>query len=300
MTDLRVIPTAPDGASDDGVDSGKRPASLLRYYGSELRRFREAAGLTQEELGKRINCSKSKVSMVETGRSSPLEPTKKDRLNSPFTRQCEEALNAEGALTRILPLLVDVEKSYPDWFRPFPSLEADATEIYNFQPQTVPGLLQTENYARELLRSYYPPISDAELESQVQARMQRQEALKRKEPPLSWFLMDEAVLRRQVGSAEVFAAQLDHLLVAAGSRWTRLQILPFVRGPHALMSGSMVILQLPKDRVLYVEGQGSAHITATEPDVYKATLTFHAACAQALSTDESLQLIAEIRGTLCR
>ncbi|MFD6096844.1 Scr1 family TA system antitoxin-like transcriptional regulator [Nocardiopsis flavescens] len=299
MTDLRVIPTAPDDSADGAADTGKRPAPLLRYYGSELRRFREAAGLTQEELGKRINCSKSKVSMVETGRSSPLEATKKDRLNSPFTRQCEEALNTGGALTRILPLLVDVEKAYPDWFRPFPGLESEATEIYSFEPQAVPGLLQTEDYARELLRSYYPPISDAELESQVQARMHRQEALKRKMPPLSWFLLDEAVLRRPVGGAELFAAQLDHLLITGGNRWVQLQIIPFTRGPHALMNGSMVILQLPKDRVLYVEGQGSAHITATEPDVYKATLTFHAACAQALSTEESLQLIAEIRGTLC-
>lgn len=300
MTDLRVIPTAPDDSTDGAADTGKRPAPLLRYYGSELRRFREAAGLTQEELGKRINCSKNKVSMVETGRSSPLEATKKDRLNSPFTRQCEEVLNTGGALTRILPLLVDVEKAHPDWFRPFPGLEAEATEIYSFEPQTVPGLLQTEDYARALSRAYYPPPSDTERERRVQARMQRQEILERKTPPLVWFVLDEAVLRRPVGGLRVFAAQLDLLLETKDNLRVKVQVLPFTRGAHPSTDGSMVILQLPEDRVLYVEGKGTANLTGIEQDVHEATLSFYATCEAALSSEESLQFIAEIQGTLCQ
>ncbi|MGW8528408.1 MULTISPECIES: helix-turn-helix domain-containing protein [Nocardiopsidaceae] len=290
MPDLHLVP-------EEEPEAEPRPASLaLRYYATELKRHREAAGLTQAQLAELIPYSKSMVSMVETAKRSPVESREGDKVTSRFTECCDEALNTGGALSRILPLLESANDVYKSWFRPYTVLEAEATMITGFASQTVPGLLQTEDYARELLRSYYPPMSDEEVERQVQGRMRRQEILLSRTPPLLWFVLDEAVIQRPVGSDVVFRAQLERLVEAGQGRRTKIQVMPFERRAHAGLSGMMVILQLPEERAVYVEAPGTAHITTVDQEVIERTLSFNALCERALSVDESVRMISSMLG----
>ncbi|WP_312889478.1 DUF5753 domain-containing protein [Nocardiopsis aegyptia] len=201
-----------------------------------------------------------------------------------------------GALGRILPLLESANDVYKSWFRPYAALESEAKVIMEFASQTVPGLLQTEDYARDLLRSYYPPMTDEEVERQVQGRLRRQEILRSDTPPLLWFVLDEAVLRRPVGDDSVFRAQLERLVVAGRDRRIKIQVMPFERRAHAGLSGMMVILQLPEERAVYAEAPGTAHITTIEQEVAERMLSFNAICEKALSVEESLQMIASMLG----
>jgi hypothetical protein len=290
MTDLHLV-------HEEEPDAEPRTVPLaLRYYASELKRHREAAGLTQAQLAELIPYSKSMVSMVETAKRSPVESREGDKVTSRFTECCDEVLNTGGALGRILPLLENANDVYKSWFRPYAALEAEATVVMEFASQTVPGLLQTEDYARELLRSYYPPMSDEEVERQVQGRMRRQEILRSKTPPLLWFVLDEAVLRRPVGDDSVFHAQLERLVDAGHDRRIKIQVIPFARRVHAGLSGMMVILQLPDERAVYVEGPGTANITTVEQEVAERALSFNAVCEKALSAEESVQMIASMLG----
>ncbi|MCK9870000.1 helix-turn-helix transcriptional regulator [Nocardiopsis dassonvillei] len=290
MTDLHLVP------EEDSAPEPRAESLALRYYAAELKRHREAAGLTQAQLADLIPYSKSMVSMVETAKRSPLESREGGKMTSKFTEYCDQVLNTGGALGRILPLLESANDVYKSWFRPYAVLESEATVIMEFASQTVPGLLQTEDYARELLRSYYPPMSDEEVERQVHGRLRRQEILSSDAPPLLWFVLDEAVLRRPVGDDSVFRAQLEKLVEAGRHRRTKIQVMPFERRAHAGLSGMMVILQLPEERAVYAEAPGTAHITTIEQEVAERTLSFNAICEKALSVEESLRMIASMLG----
>ena len=144
-------------------------ASVLAYFGSELRRFRTAADMTQGQLGEAINYTGALVGLVETAKRTPARE---------FAELCDEVLNTDGALIRLWPLLN--RAVYPSWFRGYVDLEATATRILSFDVQLVPGLLQTENYARAvLLAGRHPNIDEL-----VAARLDRQHILNQQHPPL--------------------------------------------------------------------------------------------------------------------
>ncbi len=291
MTDLHLVP-------EEEPDSEPRTASLaLRYYATELKRHREAAGLTQAQLADLIPYSKSMVSMVETAKRSPLDAREGGKTTSKFTEYCDQVLNTGGALGRILPLLEDTGDPYPSWFRPYANLEAEATAIYSYEVQVVPGLLQTEKYARELTRCLYPAPSEAEVDIQVAARMRRQEILARASPPHLFFVLDEAVLKRRIGTGEVMRGQLKQLLEASQRPSVHLFVLPFAVGGHPAIDGAYVVLDLPEgEPALYVEGPGSATITTVAADVYPARLRFLALCGAALAPSPSIELIKTYMG----
>src|SRR5699024_12567479 len=121
---------------------------------------------------------------------SPLDTRESGRITSKFTEYCDEVLQTGGALGRILPLLESGEDVYKSWFKPYAVLESEATVIMGFASQTVPGLLQTGDYAREFLRSYYTPMSDEEGEQQVQGRWRRRVMLRAETPPLRRSVLD--------------------------------------------------------------------------------------------------------------
>ncbi|WP_017600213.1 helix-turn-helix domain-containing protein [Nocardiopsis lucentensis] len=291
MTDLHLVP-------EEDADEPQRATPLpLRYYASELKRYREAAGLTQEQLSNLIPYSKSMISMVETAKRSPLEARGGEKLTSRFTDYCDQVLDTGGALSRILPLLEDAGDPYPSWFRPYANLEAEATAIYIFQSQTVPGLLQTEEYAQELARCLYPAPSETEVGSLVTARMQRQEILGRTEPPHLFFVIDEAVLKRRIGTASVMRQQLQRLMDVSQWPTVNLLIMPFSVGGHPAIDGSHVILDLPEgESALYVEGPGSATITTVPSEVRPAQLRFLALCGAALPSSLSVEMIEKYMG----
>jgi hypothetical protein len=161
----------------------------------------------------------------------------------------------------------------------------------------VPGLLQTEDYARAILRAGRPRDGEAEIERLVAARMARQAILTREHPPLLWVVLNEAVLRRPVGGRAVMRAQIAHLAAAAQSRHTVIQVLPFAAGEHAEMGGARVIVSLPDEGdVVYVEGPGSGQIIGTPEEVAECALRFDLLRAVALSPDESVAMIAKMIG----
>ncbi|WP_411076717.1 helix-turn-helix domain-containing protein [Streptomyces sp. cmx-10-25] len=256
-------------------------ASPLDYYGAELRRLREAAGLNQSQLGDVVYCTGSLIGQIETAKKVPTRR---------FSEQLDAALMTGGTFTRLVGLVL--KSQLPTWFQPYADLEARATYIYSFQAGVVDGLLQTPEYAREVLRA----LSEGEdLDAKVAARIERQRVLERETPPLCWVVMTEAVLRQKVGGKEVMRAQLAHLLRMQEREWVKIQILPFEAGAHAGAHGSFNLLRFDDDPdIVYTEDFVQGHMTANPSAVREGFLRYDHLRAAALSVEESAQLIARV------
>ncbi|OLT29124.1 hypothetical protein BJF83_00405 [Nocardiopsis sp. CNR-923] len=289
MTDLHLVP------EDESNEPQRSISPALRYYAAELKRFREAAGLTQAQLAEVIPYSKSMISMVETARRTPLDARDGDRVMSKFTECCDEALDTGGALSRILPLLEDASDPYPSWFRPYAALEAEATAIYTFQSQTVPGLFQTEAYARAVLGCDRPYMGDAEVDRQTTARIQRQQVFRRESRPTIFAIIDEVVVRRPIGGAAVLREQLERLIALAQSHVVNLGIMPINAVEHAGLDGSWNLLDfVDDDSLLYIEAGGAATMSNQAKDVLPMRQAFGALCMQALAPCASVELMMGI------
>ncbi|MEU3015984.1 MULTISPECIES: helix-turn-helix transcriptional regulator [unclassified Nocardiopsis] len=289
MTELRVV-------QDEETESEPRAASLaLRYYATELKRHREAAGLTQAQLADLIPYSKSMISMVETAKRSPLETREGDRATSKFTEYCDEVLHTGGALARILPLLERSNDVYKSWFRPYAALESEAAAISTFQSQTVPGLLQTEEYARAVLACGRPYMGGSEVARQTAARMQRQQILHGDRPPVVTAVMDELVVRRPIGGTIVLKRQIEHLIDLVESHAVTIGILPMGAMEHAGLDGSWNLLDFShQEPLLYVEAGGAGTMSHRAKDVLPTRQAFSALCMQALSPRASAELMMGI------
>ncbi|MFI5760687.1 helix-turn-helix domain-containing protein [Streptomyces sp. NPDC051563] len=256
-------------------------ASPLDYYGSELRRLREAAGLKQGQLGDIIFCAASLIGQIETARKVPTRE---------FSERVDAALGTGGVFSRLVGLVL--RSQLPAWFQAFAEMEAKATYISSFQAQLVYGLLQTEEYARAVLHAGW---SD-KLDEAVAARMERQRILKRERPPLVWVVLDEGVLHRPFGSREVMRSQLLHLLEFGDRREVRIQVLPFTAGQHPATVGSFTVLRFERDPdVLYAESYGLANVTANPETVRDCAHRYDHLQAAALSVEQSAALIARVR-----
>ncbi|QXE37168.1 helix-turn-helix domain-containing protein [Streptomyces sp. GMY02] len=255
-------------------------ASPLAYFGSELRRLREAAGLNQRQLGEIIFCTGSLVGQVETTHKLPTRQ---------FAEAVDMALGTGGSFTRLLPLVL--KSQLPSWFQPYADMEAKATHISTFQTQLVYGLLQTEEYARAVLATDWPD----NLEDLVAARMNRAQVLKRKIPPLIWVVLDEAVLLRPIGGRKVMRNQLAHLLSFKDNEWVQIQVLPLSAGEHSGLMGSYNILRSDDDPdIAYSEDYETAHATADPQAARARSLRYHHLQAAALSIKDSAALIARV------
>ncbi|EST39336.1 hypothetical protein N566_02480 [Streptomycetaceae bacterium MP113-05] len=255
-------------------------ASVLDYFGSELRRLRRAAGLSQERLGEIVNYTGALVGLVEIAKRSPSRD---------FTERCDGALGADGTLTRLWPLVS--RSGLPGWFQDYAGLEARATEIRTYQAQVVHGLLQTENYARAVLR----PARPTDLDGLTEARMKRQEILTRTNPPRLWMALDEAALRRAVGGPDVMRTQLRRLLDYRETPRVVVQVLPFDAGAHAGLNGSFNMLSFgDSPDVAYSEGYAGGQTLTEASDVELCQVQYDLVRAAALSPDDSAELIAQV------
>jgi transcriptional regulator with XRE-family HTH domain len=191
-----------------------------KVFGAQLRRLRERAGLTQEQLADLISYSYSTVAAIETGRRAPA-PDAPGLLDA--------ALKAGDQLTRLAEDLGEGLRRdsilHPEWFREWPEREREATRIRWYEPTFVPGLVQTEAYARALLTGRKGSRA-ANAEEMVSARLERQAIFDRNEPPELWVVMDEAVLMRQAGGPDVMAQQCEHLAEMAGRPNMMIQLIP--------------------------------------------------------------------------
>ncbi|NGO67762.1 helix-turn-helix domain-containing protein [Streptomyces boncukensis] len=257
---------------------GNPHVSTLAYFGTELRIKREEAGLSQSMLATRTFCTHSLVSRIESAQRVPTEE---------FTQRCDEVLGTGGLFLRMWPVII--QHAYPDWFRPFVGLEKDATEVWDFENQVVPGLLQTEEYARALFAAARLPNTD-EL---VAARMTRQDILGRDDRARLWVVLDENVLRRAVGGPTLMARQLREIVRAAEDQRTIVQVIPYEVGAHASMDGPFVGLTLDEGPdVVCTEGRIRGTIIAASTDVAEYSHTYDLLRADALSPRASLDMIA--------
>ncbi|MFJ9343882.1 helix-turn-helix domain-containing protein [Streptomyces sp. NPDC101733] len=255
-------------------------ASPLDYYGSELRRLREAAGLKQGQLGSIVFCTGSLIGQIETARKVPTRD---------FSERIDAALGTGGVFTRLVGLVL--RSQLPTWFQAYAEMEAKAAYISSFQAQVVHGLLQTPAYARAVLGVR----GDEGLDGKVAARIERQRILDREHPPLMWVVMSEAVLHQEIGGAEVMREQLDHLLDLRGREWAKVQILPFEAGAHTGLPGSFTLLRFDDDPdLVYTEDFVQGHMTANPQTLREGSLRYDHLQAAALSVEESAARIARV------
>lgn len=255
-------------------------ASPLDYFGYELRRKREEAGLTQKELGDILFCTGSLVGQIETTLKVPTRE---------FAERADAALLTDGMFSRLIGLVL--RSQLPSWFQPYAEMEATATYISTYQCQLVYGLLQTPEYARAVLSV----DQDDRLDEMVAARMERQRILSRDEPPVLWVVLDEAVLYRQIGGREVMRDQLAHLLRLFEKPWIQIQVLPFSVGEHAGMMGTFTLLRFADHPDLhYSESYDAGHMTANPQVIRERSVGYARLQAEALSPGESAALIARV------
>jgi transcriptional regulator with XRE-family HTH domain len=278
------------------------PAVRRRKLGTELRRQRDLAGLTSGEAARLVGWHQSKVSRIETGRSSVRPEDVATLLDAygvgdPELRELLDALAGEGAQGGWWQ---EYREVLPSTYRDFITLETDARRARTLETTVVPGLLQTPAYARELTRSVLPQLAPRQAEALVDVRIARQAVL-RADPPLElWAVLDEAVLRRGVGGPEVMAAQLRHLVELGSLPHVRLQVLPFSAGGHIGVTGPFVIFSFPRiadlDVVVLDHLTSSLYLDRKE-DLRAYSAAFDRLHSHALPHEDSLVYISSIAGT---
>ncbi|MFF1641149.1 helix-turn-helix domain-containing protein [Streptomyces sp. NPDC058246] len=255
-------------------------ASPLDYYGFELRRYREAAGLTQKQLGDIVNYTGSLVGQIETARKLPTPE---------FSERVDAALGTGGLLSRLVELVM--RSQVPAWFQQVAELEARAVEICTYQAHMVHGLLQTSAYARATLGA----LDQTDLDDRTAVRLARQRIFEKGEPPVLWMVLSEAVLYQEIGGPNTMRGQLAHLLSFESIPRINIQVLPFSAGAHAGLTGSYTLFRFASDPdIVYTESYGSGHPTANPDTVKDCSLRYDHLQAAALSLRDSAELIRRV------
>ncbi|MEU8202747.1 helix-turn-helix transcriptional regulator [Streptosporangium sp. NPDC049046] len=260
-------------------DPSVKPLVLL---GAELRKYRNRTGISIERLAEVIPFSASLIGFTERGQR---------RAGRSFMEHYDEAVGAGGELVRLWEHIT--RSASPRWFRSWLEIEQDAHFLHTWQPLIVPGLLQTEEYARVVIRSE-PGITDKQVEKAVAARMERQEIFARDTPPLFRAVLDEGVLHRLVGSKEIMRRQLERLVEAVESPRIGIQIIPSKLGVVTGVLGSFVIAQLlGAPDAAYVQSATHGHVTNRPEDVEAIHSRYDALRAEAEPQHMSIELIRE-------
>ncbi|WP_455354527.1 helix-turn-helix domain-containing protein [Streptomyces sp. SYSU K217416] len=253
---------------------------MSNTYGEWFRAQREAAGLTQQELAEAAIMTRSHIAHIEAGRRIP---SKED------ARRLDRALNTGNVLSSFRP---QEDVAVANHFAAALDLEQQATTIREFALSFVPGILQTERYARAVLGSMFPPRSEEECDRTVVTRLERAKILNDPATPVVWALLDEMVLRRPIGSPDVMAEQITHLAHLAETKRVRVHVLPLSLGFHPLLQ-SMLTLMWFEDQppVAYTEGLHVGRVHDTPTMVEQLQGAYDVALSDALPLKESLALM---------
>ena len=272
---------------------------LRMMLGSQLRRFRLAAGVTPDQAAFEIRASRSKISRLETGRVRlkgrdvadllTLYGVTDERLRSRFAMLVRQS-NAPDWWMKYSEIL-------PEWFGTYLGLESAASTIRTFEIQFVNGLFQTEDYARAVTQLGHKTAPTHEIEHRVGLRRARQDVLTRPNPPRIWSVMDEAVLRRPVGGPAVMRAQLKHLTEVAAMPQVTLQVVPFARGGHAGASGTFTVLRFEEHDlpdVVYIEQLTGAIYLDQRSDVEHYLEVADVLSAEAMTPAATTRFIGQV------
>jgi transcriptional regulator with XRE-family HTH domain len=297
-----------DGVAWEGPvrNIGRRasgPTVQRIVLGAQLRRLREARDITTEQAAEAIRGSHSKISRMEHGRVGFKDRDVGDLLTlyGVTDSTVRDSLLSLAREAGNPGWWHDYGDLLPHWFEPYISLEAAASVIRNYEVQFVPGLLQTEGYAREVIRLGYPAITDQELNRRVELRMGRQRLLSRPSPPRLWAALDEAVLRRPIGGPGVMRGQVAHLIEMAENPAVTVQIVPFSVGGHSAAGGPFAILRFAEPElsdVVYLEQLTSALYLEKPAEVDRYLEVMERLCVQAETAADSVKLFQQIRDDL--
>ncbi|MFK4103757.1 Scr1 family TA system antitoxin-like transcriptional regulator [Streptomyces sp. NPDC019531] len=258
---------------------------MAALFGARVRRLRLAAELTQAQLGVKAHVVSTRITQIE--RASGAKPTLE------LARALDVALGADDLLVELWPYVY--REAFPDWSRRFMENSEQAVAIREYAAHVVPGLLQTEPYARAVLSVGRTLGSREQLEERVGLRMGRQERLRTPDRPELWVVLDEAVLRRAVGGRRVMREQLGRLLDTMPERHVTVQVLPFDQGEHDVMGGSLTLLTMPDgSEIAYTEGAHYGQLIEDPDEVRSFSLTYDRLRAAALPPLMSLDMIRSV------
>jgi transcriptional regulator with XRE-family HTH domain len=282
------------------ADSGRNPTAVRRALGQRLRELRMDRGMTVDAAATAVGFSDSKITKIEKGQA---KASREDvtSLTAVYGGIGDDELEQFQAMVR--------EGNRKEWwerrdlrlppkFGSYLGLESVATVLQAYEHTLVHGLLQTPDYARAVIRGGHPDLLDHEVDQLVETRIRRQKVLARDDmPPLElWSIMDEAVLRRQIGGRETMHAQLQQLIQASALPNVTLLVMPDSMGVHAGLDGSLTILQFETGTrpVVYVEGQAGNLYMEKDDDLRRGQQTMNHILASAPGTERSLALIRQI------
>jgi DNA-binding XRE family transcriptional regulator len=257
----------------------------INVFAAELAAARQHAGLTQDELGALIHYSASTIAMVEAGHRAP---------SLDFARALDRHFRTpvhagKGTFERLYHVVRSMP--LPVWFRPFAEVEAIATALRLWEHSVIPGLLQTEDYARAML-SVKPNTTQEDLDALVSARMARQSVLTREGgPPLVWALIDEAALLRCIGGRAVMRDQLLHLVKVSAEPAITLQVVPLETSAHPGLSGACAVADVDGAETAYLETVADGYTAEDATTVRNVSVTFDTLRAAALPARASAELI---------
>ena len=274
------------------------PGSLVRRWrlGKQLREIREAAGKSMADAATYLGVKQPTISRIENGRQAILPKNVKFlcqlyEIGAPevdtLIRQAEES-NERG-------WWVSYSDTMPNWFETYIGFEADAREIWTYQSELVPGLLQTPNYVRAMRVAYHDDESELGIAKQVAFRLERQKRLEVK-PPVYRVVLNESVVRRPVGD---MAKQLRHLVEMSHRDYLDLRVMPFDTGPHQGMTGTFSLITLPDEQVpnfVYLEHADGAIYLERPVDLVRYANAFETLAAAALSPDATRDFLASLGG----
>ena len=270
----------------------------MRRLAARLRELREAAGLTQEEVSERTGKDRSTLYRLESAQQRPQRSTLIQLLDlygaaEPLRGDLLTLLREAKQRGWMLRYQSELPVVYSDYI----SLEDEARAISNYESLSVPGLLQTETYARAQLRGIHPHADGDDVEIRVAARMERQPVLLKEGAPKLWAIMDEAALRRAVGGRAVMHGQIEHLLEMRTLPNVTIQVLPYGAGAHPGMDGPFVILDFPgaaDQGIVYIESAAGGLFLEEEAEIRRYILMFEHLRAAASGLDATAALLGEI------
>jgi transcriptional regulator with XRE-family HTH domain len=272
------------------------PTVRLRRLAAELRRLRSAVDMSREQASEQTGINNATLYRIETARARPQMRTLATLLSlygvdqeqrDYLTALCRDA----GKQGWLRPYHSDLPEEYTAYI----SFEDEAQSVRNYESLFIPGLLQTEAYARAVIRGVLPMASQQEVEDRVQARMERQQVLTRANPLKLWAILDEAALHRVVGGRKTMQDQLRRLVEAIDQPHVTLQVIPFSQGAHAGMPGSFVLMDFvdPMDTdLIYIDSMAGDLFLESDADISRYSMIFDTLRAVALSPDDSTALIA--------
>ncbi|MET9056877.1 helix-turn-helix domain-containing protein [Streptomyces antibioticus] len=285
MTDERR-PETP--AEADGT------TGLLTALGKMMKLLRERKGLTQKDFGQMVGYGPDAISAMERGVRT---------MRPEVLEKADELLDAGGLFLQAIPELREamsrVRTRHPEWYRGYAALEAEAKTLHVYSNQLVPGLLQTEDYARAVFAQWRPLLDEETIEKRVADRMARQRVFEQWPSPTCSFVLDESVLLRPIGGRSVHAELLEHLLRIGNLRTVELQVMPMEREEQPSLDGPFNLLTVRKvEQVAYVEIHTYPRLITDAEEVGVLRERYGLLRAQSLTPSESLDLIGKMRGRL--